>query len=209
MSLEAITEAIKELEEEKVLQLVKEKVNSGEDPIKILEACRLGMAAIGKDAGDTIFLTDLIMAGEIFNEAMGILMPKLAGASTKSLGKVVIGTVEGDIHNIGKDIAINFLKAEGFEVIDLGVNVPAQKFVEAVNEHNPQVVGMSGLLTLSIEPMKKSVEALSAANLRNKIKVIIGGERTDEEVCKHVGADAWVNDAIEGVKIIKAWVGGN
>jgi dimethylamine corrinoid protein len=209
MSLEAITEAIKELEEEKVLQLVKEKVNSGEDPIKILEACRLGMAAIGKDAGDTIFLTDLIMAGEIFNEAMGILMPKLAGASTKSLGKVVIGTVEGDIHNIGKDIAINFLKAEGFEVIDLGVNVPAQKFVDAVKEHNPRVVGMSGLLTLSIEPMKKSVEALSAANLRDKIKVIIGGERTDEEVCKHVGADAWVNDAIEGVKIIKAWVGGN
>ena len=209
MSLEAITEAIKELEEEKVLQLVKEKVDSGEDPIKILEACRLGMAEIGKDAGDTIFLTDLIMAGEIFNEAMGILMPKLEGASTKNLGKVVIGTVEGDIHNIGKDIAINFLKAEGFEVIDLGVNVPAQKFVDAVKEHNPRVVGMSGLLTLSIEPMKKSVEALSAANLRDKIKVIIGGERTDEEVCKHVGADAWVNDAIEGVKIIKAWVGGN
>ena len=209
MSLEAITEAIKELEEEKVLQLVKEKVDSGEDPIKILEACRLGMAEIGKEAGDTIFLTDLIMAGEIFNEAMGILMPKLEGTSTKNLGKVVIGTVEGDIHNIGKDIAINFLKAEGFEVIDLGVNVPAQKFVDAVKEHNPRVVGMSGLLTLSIEPMKKSVEALSAANLRDKIKVIIGGERTDEEVCKHVGADAWVNDAIEGVKIIKAWVGGN
>ncbi len=208
MSLETITKAITNLEESEVLKLVKEKLDAGEDPISILEACRLGMTEIGKGSGDTIFLTDLIMAGEIFNEAMELLMPKLAGASTKNLGKVVIGTVEGDIHNIGKDIAINFLKAEGFEVVDLGVDVPAQKFVDAINEHNPQVVGLSGLLTLSIEPMKKSIETINAANLRDKVKVIIGGERTDDEVCKHVGADAWVNDAIEGVKIIKGWVGG-
>jgi len=208
MSLEAITKAIEELEEQKVLQLVKEKVDAGEDPIKILEACRVGMAEIGKGSGDTIFLTDLIMAGEIFNEAMEILMPKLVSGSTQNLGKVVIGTVEGDIHNIGKDITINFLKAEGFEVIDLGVDVPPQKFVDAINEHNPPVVGMSGLLTLSIEPMKKAVEAIAAANLRDKVKIIIGGERTDEEVRKYVGADAWVNDAIDGVKIIKNWVGG-
>jgi dimethylamine corrinoid protein len=208
MNMNEISEAITNLEEEKVLKLVKEKLEAGEDPINILEACRMGMTEIGKGSGDTIFLTDLIMAGEIFNEAMEILMPKLVGSSTKNLGKVVIGTVEGDIHNIGKDIAINFLKAEGFEVVDLGVDVPAQKFVDAIKEHNPPVVGMSGLLTLSIEPMKKSVEAIAAANLRDKVKVIIGGERTDEEVCKHVGADAWVNDAIEGVKIIKGWVGG-
>ncbi|HDZ17461.1 hypothetical protein LCGC14_0859070 [marine sediment metagenome] len=203
-----ITEAIKELEEEKLLQLVKEKLDAGEDPIKILEACRMGMTEIGKGSGDTVFLTDLIMAGEIFNEAMELLMPKLVGSSTKSLGKVIIGTVEGDIHNIGKDIAINFLKAEGFNVIDLGVNVQAQKFIDAIKEHNPPVVGLSGLLTLSIEPMKKSIEAIAAANLRDGLKIIIGGERTDEEVCKYVGADAWVNDAIEGVKIIKNWVGG-
>ncbi|MFX0010754.1 MAG: B12-binding domain-containing protein [Candidatus Hermodarchaeota archaeon] len=203
-----ISEAIKDLEEEKVLKLVREKVDAGEDPLKILEACRLGMTEIGKESGDTIFLTDLIMAGEIFNEAMEILMPKLTKTSQKNLGKVVIGTVEGDIHNIGKDITINFLKAEGFDVIDLGVDVPAQKFVDAIKENNPLAVGMSGLLTLSIEPMKKSVEAITQANLRDKVKVIIGGERTDEDVCNYVGADAWVNDAIEGVKIIKGWVGG-
>jgi len=208
MSFEAITEAIKELEEQKVLKLVKEKLDNSEDPIKVLDALRLGMAEIGKESGDTIFLTDLIMAGEIFNEAMEILMPKLVSGSTKNLGKVVIGTVEGDIHNIGKDITINFLKAEGFDVIDLGVDVPPQKFVNAIKEHNPVVVGMSGLLTLSIEPMKKAVEAIVAANLRNNVKVIIGGERTDEEVRKYVGADAWVNDAIDGVRIIKKWVGG-
>jgi 5-methyltetrahydrofolate--homocysteine methyltransferase len=208
MSLEEITEAITKLEEDKVLKLVKEELDANQDPIKLLEACRKGMAEIGKGAGDTIFLTDLIMAGEIFNEAMELLMPKLMSATTKSLGKIVIGTVEGDIHNIGKNIAINFLKAEGFEVIDLGVDVPPQKFVDAIKEHNPPVVGMSGLLTLSIEPMKKAIETITGANLRENVKVIIGGERTDQGVCDYVGADAWVNDVIEGVNIIKNWVGG-
>lgn len=205
MRLEEISDALTKLEEDKVLQYVKEKIDANEDPIKILEACRKGMAEIGK-GDDEIFLTDLIMAGEIFNEALELLMPKLKNSITKSVGKIVIGTVEGDIHNIGKDIAIKFLKAEGFEVIDLGVNVPAQKFVDAIKEYNPHVVGMSGLLTLSIKPMKKSIETIDAANLRDKVKVIIGGERVDEEVCIYVGADAWVNDVIEGIKIIKKWV---
>jgi methanogenic corrinoid protein MtbC1 len=99
------------------------------------------------------------------------------------------------------------MKAEGYDVVDLGVDVPAQKFVDAINENNPQVVGMSGLLTLSIEPMKEAIDAIKSANLRAKVKVIIGGERTDQSVCEHVGADAWVNDAVEGVKIIKGWIG--
>jgi len=205
LRLEEISDALTKLEEDKVLQYVKEKIDANEDPIKILEACRKGMAEIGK-GDDEIFLTDLIMAGEIFNEALELLMPKLKNSTTESLGKIVIGTVEGDIHNIGKDIVIKFLKAEGFEVIDLGVNVPAQKFVDAIKEYNPHVVGMSGLLTLSIRPMKKCIETIAAANLRDKVKVIIGGERADEEVCIYVGADAWVNDVIEGIKIIKKWV---
>ncbi|MBA7499904.1 Methionine synthase [subsurface metagenome] len=208
MSLETITEAIINLEEEKVLKLIKERIDANEDPIKILEACRKGMAEIGKGTADEIFLSDLIMAGEIFNEAVELLMPELVSSTSKSIGKIVIGTVEGDIHNLGKDIAINFLKAEGFEVIDLGVDVPAQKFVDAIKEHNPPVVGMSGLLTLSIEPMKKAIETITSANLREKVKVIIGGERTDQSVSDYVGADAWVNDAIDGVKIIKNWIGG-
>ena len=128
MSLDIITEAITNLEEDKVLKLVKERLDANEDPMKILDACRIGMSKIGNESGEggTVFLTDLIMAGEIFNQAMEILMPKLLSSTTKSLGKVVIGTVKGDIHNIGKDITINFLKAEGFEVIDLGVDVPPQ-----------------------------------------------------------------------------------
>ena len=208
--MEELTNAVANIEEDKVLKLVKENVESGADPVQILEALRKGMAMVGSQSGEggTYFLTDLIMAGEIFTEAMEILMPKLVTTSTESKGKVVIGTVEGDIHNIGKDIAITFLKAEGFEVIDLGVDVPAQKFVDAVKEHSPRVVGMSGLLTLSIEPMKRAIDALGAANLRGSLKVIIGGERTDESVRAHVGADAWTNDAVEGVQIIKKWVEG-
>jgi len=206
LSLAEISEALTKLEEDKVLQFVREKINADEDPIKILEACRKGMAEIGK-GDDEIFLADLIMAGEIFNEAMEILTPKLMNKATKSLGKIVIGTVEGDIHNIGKDIVIKFLKAEGFKVIDLGVNVPAQKFIDAIKEYNPHVVGMSGLLTLSIEAMKKTIKSITAASLRDNIKIIIGGERADENICIYVGADAWVNDVIEGVKIIKKWIG--
>jgi dimethylamine corrinoid protein len=206
MSLEAITKAISNLEEEKVLKLVKESLDANEDPVKLLEACRKGISEFGKDSLDEIFLTDLIMVGEIFNEAVDVLMPRLVISTSRSLGKVIIGTVEGDIHNIGKDITINFLKAEGFEVIDLGVNVPAQKFIDAIEEYNPQVVGMSGLLTLSIEPMKRIIEAISDAKLRKKIKIIIGGERTDEVVCNYVKADAWVNNAFEGVRIIKNWL---
>ena len=208
--MEELTNAVANIEEDKVLKLVKENVESGADPVQILEALRKGMAMVGSQSGEggTYFLTDLIMAGEIFTEAMEVLMPKLVINSTESKGKIVIGTVEGDIHNIGKDIAITFLKAEGFEVVDLGVDVPAQKFVDADKEHSPKVVGLSGLLTLSIEPMKRAIDALGEANLRGSLKVIIGGERTDESVRAHVGADAWTNDAVEGVQIIKKWVEG-
>ncbi len=207
--MKEISDALADLEEDKVLKLVKEKLDANEDPFKILEACRKGIADIGNQSIEgTAFLTDLIMAGEIFKEAMELLMPKLVIPESEIKGKVVIGTVEGDIHNIGKDIAITFLKAAGFDVTDLGVNVLPQKFVDAIKEHKPQVVGLSGLLTLSIEPMKKTIENISDANLREEIKIIVGGERMDQGVCEHVGADAWVNDAVEGVKIIKNWIEG-
>lgn len=207
--MKEISDALADLEEDKVLKLVKEKLDANEDPFKILEACRKGIADIGNQSIEgTAFLTDLIMAGEIFKEAMELLMPKLVIPESEIKGKVVIGTVEGDIHNIGKDIAITFLKATGFDVTDLGVDVLPQKFVDAIKEHKPQVVGLSGLLTLSIEPMKKTIESISDANLREEIKIIVGGERMDQGVCEHVGADAWVNDAVEGVKIIKNWIEG-
>lgn len=208
--MEEISKAIVDIEEEKVIRLVKEKLEAGEDPMEILEAGRKGMSKIGEESGEggSVFLTDLIMAGEIFREVMDILMPKLVDKKAESKGKVVIGTVQGDIHNIGKDIVITFLEAEGFEVVDLGVDVPPEKFVDSIRENNPDVVGLSGLLTLSIEPMKKTIKAIEDANLRENLKIIVGGERMDQEVSEYVGAEAWVNDAVEGVKIIKNWVGG-
>jgi methanogenic corrinoid protein MtbC1 len=207
--MEEISKAIIDLDEDKVLNMVKEKLETGEDPMKILEASRKGMSKIGEESGEggSVFLTDLIMAGEIFQQIMEILMPKLVDQKEEAKGKVVIGTVKGDIHNIGKDIAITFLEAEGFEVIDLGVDVPPEKFIEAIKENNPQVVGLSGLLTLSIEPMKNTIDEIEAADLRKNLKIIVGGERMDTEVSEHVGADAWVNDATKGVAIIKKWVG--
>ena len=207
--MEEITKAIVDLDEDEVLKLVKEKLEAGDDPMEILNASRKGMSQIGEESGEggSVFLTDLIMAGEIFKQVMDILMPKLVDKKEEAKGTVVIGTVKGDIHNIGKDIAITFLEAEGFEVIDLGVDVPPEKFIEAIKENNPQVVGLSGLLTLSIEPMKKTIEEIEAANLREGLKIIVGGERMDQEVSDHVGADAWVNDATKGVSIIKNWVG--
>ncbi len=210
IKMNELSDAIVNLEEDKVLNLVKEKLDTNEDPYDVLEALRKGMSEIGEQSGEggSVFLTDLIMAGEIFNQAMDILMPKLVDEKAESRGKVVIGTVEGDIHDIGKNIAITFLEAEGFDVIDLGVDVPAEKFVDAIKEHNPQVVGLSGLLTLSIEPMKKTIETIKNAGLRDQVKIIIGGERTDEQVCENVGADDWVNDAVVGVRKIKNWVGG-
>lgn len=209
IKMEEITKAIVDLDEDEVLKLVKEKLEAGDDPMEILNASRKGMSQIGEESGEggSVFLTDLIMAGEIFKQVMDILMPKLVDKKEEAKGTVVIGTVKGDIHNIGKDIAITFLEAEGFEVIDLGVDVPPEKFIEAIKENNPQVVGLSGLLTLSIEPMKKTIEEIEAANLREGLKIIVGGERMDQEVSDHVGADAWVNDATKGVSIIKNWVG--
>ena len=123
------------------------------------------------------------------------------------MGKVLIGTVEGDIHDIGKNIVVSVLEANGYDVIDLGVDVPPAKFVEAIKEHNPQVVGLSGLLTEAIGPRKETVDAIKDAGLRDKVKVIIGGGVVDEEISDYVGADGWANDVATGQRIIDKWVG--
>jgi len=145
------------------------------------------------------------MAGEILKQVMEIIRPVLGERKAESVGKVVIGTVEGDVHDIGKNIVIALLEAEGFEVIDIGVDQPPEAFVEAVKEHNPHVVGLSGLLTEAIESMKRTVEALRKAGYGGKI--IIGGGRTSEEAREYTGADEWADDAAVGVRKIKALLG--
>jgi len=150
----------------------------------------------------------LILAGVMLNQIADIVKPRMAkAAEVKRHGKVLIGTVEGDIHDIGKDIVVFMLDVNGFDVLDLGVDVPPQKFVEAIKDFQPQVVGLSGFLTLAFDSMKDTVEAIKKAGLRDKVKIMIGGGQISEEIRKHTGADAYGKDAMVGVSLAKEWVG--
>uniref|UniRef100_A0A7C2N6W6 Cobalamin-binding protein n=1 Tax=Archaeoglobus fulgidus TaxID=2234 RepID=A0A7C2N6W6_ARCFL len=205
---EEFVEKLSELDEGGAVELTQKRISAGEDPFLILEDVRKATDIIGKRFEEgRYFVSDLIMAGEILKQIMEILKPKLGGKKAESKGKVVIGTVEGDVHDIGKNIVIALLEAEGFEVVDLGVDQPPEAFVEAIKKHEPQVVGLSGLLTEAIESMKKTVDAIRDAGLRDRVRIIVGGGRTSEEVKVYTGADDWADDAAVGVRKIKALAG--
>ena len=203
-----LTKAIAELEENEALRLTREKLDSGEDPQLILEESRKGMEIIGKRFSDgTYFLPELIYSAEILKEITEIVKPKLKGEEqTKRLGKCIIGTVAGDIHDIGKDIVVFMLDVNGFEVYDLGVDVPPQTFVEKIKETGAPIVGLSGFLTLAFDSMKETVDAIKAAGLRDKVNIMIGGGQMDEEIRKYAGADAYGLDAMAAVSLAKTWL---
>ena len=208
MTSEDFIKALVELDEERALELTKERVEKGEDHLTILEDMRKAADEIGKKFEDgEYFVSDLILTGEIFNEIMEILKPLIKEKKVKKKGKVVAGTVEGDIHDIGKNIVIALLEAEGFEVIDIGVDQPPEAFIEAIKKYKPEVVSLSGLLTEAIESMKNTIDAIREAGLRDKVKVIVGGGRTNEEVKEYTGADEWADDAATGVRKIKKLIG--
>jgi 5-methyltetrahydrofolate--homocysteine methyltransferase len=145
----------------------------------------------------------------MMNEIMAVIKPGLAESTTEeSLGKVIIGTVAGDIHDIGKDIVSFMLNVNGFDVLDLGVDVPAEKFTEAIKDFQPQVVGLSGFLTLTYDVMKDTIEAIKAAGLRDGVKIMIGGGQMDDQVKTYTGADAYGKNAMAAVKLAKDWIGG-
>ncbi|MEM1658236.1 MAG: cobalamin-dependent protein [Candidatus Jordarchaeales archaeon] len=148
----------------------------------------------------------MVVAGEAMKEGIKILEPYLRTGEAERLGKVVIGTVRGDMHDIGKNIVATLLSGAGFEVIDLGVDVPTEAFVEAVRKHKPHIVGMSALLTTTMVEMENVIKALEHAGLRNKVKIIIGGAPVSKEYAEKIGADAYAKDAVEGVSICKSWV---
>ncbi|MBS7642907.1 MAG: corrinoid protein [Candidatus Bathyarchaeia archaeon] len=172
----------------------------------IMEGMAKGMDIVGRkyEEGE-YFLAELIMAGETMKEGMKILEPYLKAGDIPKLGRVVIGTVEGDLHDIGKNIVVTLLSASGFDVIDLGVDVTADKFVEAVKQYKPDIVGMSALLTTTMVNMKKVIEALKEAGLRDSVKIIVGGAPLTEEFAKEIGADGYAPDAVLGVEICKKW----
>jgi methanogenic corrinoid protein MtbC1 len=197
-----------DLKEDEALKAVKDRLNSGEDPLKILEDAREGMGIVGKRFADSeYFIPDLVYSGEILKSVTELVKPKLKKETeSKKLGKIVFGTVAGDIHDIGKDIVVFMLDVNGFEVIDLGVDVSAQKFVDKVKETGAPVVGLSGFLALAFDSMKDTIEALKKAGLRDKIKVMIGGGQMSDEIKKYTGADAYGKDAMAGVSLAKKWI---
>jgi methanogenic corrinoid protein MtbC1 len=201
--------AIADMREEEALKLAKEMVEGGSEPGAILEAVRKAMDIVGQRYEEgAYFLPELMLSGEMLSQIMDLIKPKLAGApETERRGKVLIGTVEGDIHDIGKNIVSFMLDASGFEVLDLGTNVPAQKFVEAIRDFQPQVVGLSGFLTLAFDTMKETVEAIKSAGLRDGVKIMIGGGQVDDKVQEYAGADAYGKDAMAGVSLAQKWLG--
>jgi 5-methyltetrahydrofolate--homocysteine methyltransferase len=199
-----------DLKEEEILPLVKKRLNAGDDPIKILNETSKGMEIVGKRfASGEYFLPELVYSGEILKEINAILKPRLGKttAGARKLGKVVIGTVAGDIHDIGLNIVDFMLDVNGFEVTNLGVDVSKEKFVDAVKKTGAPILGLSGFLTPAFDAMKETVEAMEKAGLRKNIKIMIGGGQMDDEVRKYSRADAYGKDAMAAVTLTKNWIG--
>ena len=206
--LKEIKDALINLDENKFLSLIDEALKRNIDVEKIVfQSMSEGMKEIGKlfEEGE-YFLAEMIVAAEMFKKAMKILEPKLLEKikEAKKLfkGRIVIGTVKGDIHDIGKSLVASMLRAAGYEVIDLGVDVPAEKFVEAVEKYKPDILGMSSLLTTTVHQMKEVIRLLKEKGLRSKVKVIIGGLATSPEYAKIIGADGWGKDAVHAIQLV-------
>ena len=210
MVMKEIISAFEVLKVGEIRDIVVRAIDSGEDARAILTACQQGMELIGSkfETGE-YYLAELIMSAKMFERATEVLSPVLAEnafESQRSLGTILLGTPKGDIHDLGKNIFHIMATAAGFTVIDLGVDVPVEKFVAKVREESPNIVGLSGLLTTTFPSMKEVVDALIRSDLRGGVKVIIGGGATGKEAQRYVGADAQTLDANEGVRICKRFV---
>jgi dimethylamine corrinoid protein len=210
VDLKALEKAVGELEEARVMTILDNFVASSpseEEGQKVIEACRQGMTKVGDlfETGE-YFLGDLVFAGELLTVAVDKLKPVIGGGGSSSVGTMVLGTVKGDIHDIGKNIFKNLAEAGGFKVYDLGIDTPVSLFVEKVKEYKPDVVGLSGVLSMALEMMKETIQALEKAGLRNQVKIIIGGIPVSREACQDMKADAFSHNAAEGVKICREWV---
>ncbi|PKO12713.1 MAG: methionine synthase [Chloroflexi bacterium HGW-Chloroflexi-10] len=207
---EKLINAIAEMDDELAVSVVKDLIAQGTDPMSILDDCRSAMEIVGKrfEKGE-YFISELILAGEMLKAISAEVKPliKQEGAVKKS-GKILIGTVKGDIHDIAKDIVVFMLDVNGFEVKDLGIDVPVETFVEEVKSYQPDVVALSGFLTLAYTSMKETVEAIEKAGLRDKVKIMVGGGTIDAQVCAYAKADGWGTDAMTAISLAKQWVGG-
>ncbi|MGD0662282.1 MAG: cobalamin-dependent protein [Syntrophorhabdales bacterium] len=199
-----------DLQEEETITMVKELLTSGTPPMDILDDASAAMAIVGKRFEKCeYFIPDLMMAGEILKGMSDIVKPLMdKEGPAKKKGKVLIGTVAGDIHDIGTGIVEFMLDVSGYEVMNIGIDVPVPTFVEKVKAFQPVVVGLSGFLTLAFDSMKKTVEAFVEAGIRDDFKIMIGGGQIDEEIRKFVKADAYGKDALAAVTLCDGWIGG-
>ena len=204
---EDLAQALVEFKKDMVLGEITTRLKDGDAPIQLIRELQDGMGRIGQkfETGD-FFLSELLMSADLFSKAMQILEPKLQETAIDTIGTIVVGTPKGDIHDIGKNIFVTVAKGNGFEVIDLGIDVPAQRFVDAVAELSPQILGFSALLTPSFEPMREVVERLKEKGLRENLKIIAGGGVITETVKNYVGADAQTTDVMDGIKKCKGFL---
>ncbi|MHA1194443.1 MAG: cobalamin B12-binding domain-containing protein [Promethearchaeota archaeon] len=198
--MDFITEIV-ELNEDSVKELLKKR-------LEIMDDVKGAMRIIGeKFSNKEYFLPELIMSGEILRDIFEVLGPKLKESqiTEEKKGRVLLGTVAGDIHDIGKDVVRFMLDANGFEVLDLGIDVPAEKFIESINEFKPQVVALSGFLTLAFDSMKEIIKKFEEAGLRDSVKIMIGGGTVDKNIVEYVSADAYGESAVEAVALASKW----
>lgn len=204
---EELKTAMGDLEEETVLEMLNDVMaDGGSSASEAMTACQEGMNIVGaRFAGGEYFVGDLIFSGELMTEAMDIIRPALTQSSGEGYGKMILCTVEGDLHDIGKNIVRAMMEAGGFEVVDLGIDTAPATIVKAAKEQNIRIIALSGVLTLAIDAMKATVEAFKDAGMRNDVKIIIGGAPITAPVCEQVGADAWAINPAEGVTICRKW----
>jgi 5-methyltetrahydrofolate--homocysteine methyltransferase len=199
------------MQEDEAMALARRFVAEGMPPAHLLELSRRAMEVIGKrfEEGE-YFLPELMMAGEMLGQIAQLVKPLLAQSTSAAQAErptVLLGTVQGDLHDIGKDIVKFMLEVNGFPVIDLGIDVPVQTFVDKVREHQPAVVALSGFLTLAFDSMRETVVAIEAAGLRDRVKIMIGGGQVDETIRKYTGADAYGLNAMAAVSLCQGWLG--
>lgn len=208
--MSSLKDLIVDMQEEEAVMMAKQMLAGGVSPMSVVDECREAMQIVGKrfEQGE-YFVPELILAGDIMQAISAETKPLIQQQNgAKKLGKVVVGTVEGDIHDVGKDIVVLMLDVNGFEVYDLGIDVPAQVFVDKIKEVQPDVVALSGFLTLAFDSMKSTVEAIAAAGLRDSVKIMVGGGTVDEQVKIYAKADGYGFDAMTAVNLAKQWTEG-
>jgi 5-methyltetrahydrofolate--homocysteine methyltransferase len=207
--LSLLAQAIDQGDREKTVELTKATLEAGANPQEIIaQGLQAGMAAVGeKFSSGEYFLPDMLMAARAMKAALEVLAPALEQTGIPTIGKVVIGTVEGDMHDIGKNVVATFLSGNGFEVFDLGLNVPVQKFIDEVKEKKADILGMSALLTTTMPVMGKVIKLLEEAGLRSSVKVVVGGAPVTQDYASYIGADGYAHDGGRAVPVCKQLLG--